>query len=96
MKNSFINDKYKQTRGGYSRMYKVYCEKCSEFICKYQKDGPGIIKRLYIDRMSETNILSNKDLYCVNKHHIGNKFIYEKEDRPAYRIYAGAIIKSLK
>ena len=77
-------------------MYKLYCEKCGEFICKYQKDGPGIIKRLYIDRMSETKMSDNKDLYCIKKHHIGSKFIYEKGNRPAYRIYAGSIIKSLK
>ena len=52
MKRQFVNDKYKKVRGGYSRLLEISCEKCGSVLCHYQKDGPGILKRMYFDRIS--------------------------------------------
>lgn len=51
MKIIFKNDKYKKTRGGYSRLLNISCQKCGSQICYYQKDGPGNLRRMYIDQL---------------------------------------------
>ena len=90
------HDKYKKARGGYSRLLTISCQKCNEVICLYQKDGPGDLKRMYIDRISESKIaLTRKDLSCNNSHLLGVKMIYEKEDRPAFRLFVGAVAKKI-
>ena len=92
----FKNDKYKKTRGGYSRLLKISCEKCGEYICKYQKDGPGNLRRMYIDRISEPKVsISKKDLSCSKGHLLGVKIIYDKEKRPAFRLFVDAVIKKI-
>lgn len=89
------NDKYKKARGGWSRMLDIQCGKCEQHICNYQKDGPGPLKRMYIDRMD--GIVTDEDkLLCPQcKEMLGSKIIYEKEDRPAYRIFVGAVTKKI-
>jgi hypothetical protein len=95
-KLDFKNDKYKKVRGGYSRLLGIYCQKCNEHICNYQKDGPGNLRRMYIDRIIDPNILiSRKDLSCSNKHLLGVKIIYDKENRPAFRLFVDSIIKKI-
>ncbi len=90
----FKNDKYKKARGGASRLMEIYCQKCNGIICKYQKDGPGSLKRMYLDRISDsTVILSGKTLNCSEGHIVGTRMIYEKEDRPAFRVFADSVIK---
>ena len=91
----FKNDKYKKARGGRSRLLEIICVNCQTPLFKYQKDGPGILKRLYIDRIEE---LKNQEsqLICPKcKEHLGNLIIYEKENRPAYRLFVGAITKKI-
>jgi hypothetical protein len=44
-------DKYKSTRGGYSRLLNLHCRKCNSLVAVYQKDGPGNLRRLYLDRI---------------------------------------------
>ena len=96
LKINFKNDKYKKARGGYSRLLKISCEKCGEEISLYQKDRPGIIKRMYIDRMTEPKVsVLGKNLLCSNSHMLGVKIIYEKENRPAFRIFVAAITKEI-
>jgi hypothetical protein len=89
------NDKYKKARGGYSRLLELSCASCGTFVTNYQKDGTGILKRLYIDRMTVI-IPDSKFLVCpsCNKD-LGLYFIYQKENRPAYRLFAGAIAKKI-
>ncbi len=90
------NDKYKHARGGYSRLLRICCQKCDAEICRYQKDGPGALRRMYIDRISEPTVsLVRKDLTCPNGHLLGIKIIYEKEDRPAFRLIADSFIKKI-
>ncbi len=93
---AFKNDKYKKARGGRSRWLELSCEKCKNRIVAYQKDGPGILKRLYIDRMTGKNIPTGKNLICNKcKTLLGVRIIYKKENRPAYRLFVGAIEKKL-
>lgn len=96
---SFKNDGYRKSRGGHSRWLLLYCEKCKNNIAVYQKDGPGILKRLYLDRIiipeNIKNILS-KELICNKCEKVlGVSTVYKKEDRPAYRLFVGAISKKI-
>ena len=101
----FKADKYKRARGGYSRLLSLGCQKCGTHLFYYQKDGPGMLKRLYLDRIYKT---SKKDssakpsnskvgpLICPKcKEIIGIPIIYKKESRSAYRLFAGAVEKKI-
>ena len=57
---AFKNDQFKKNRGEYSRWLSLSCEKCRTQLMIYQKDGPGIIKRLYLDRIVFPTSLSRK------------------------------------
>lgn len=95
-KTIFKNDKYKKVRGGYSRLLNIACQKCNEYICNYQKDGPGNLRRMYVDRIIDSKVsTSRKDLSCSNKHLIGVKIIYNKEKRLAYRLFVDSVIKKI-
>lgn len=98
MKRSlFKSDKYKKARGGYSRLLRICCEKCEAKICLYQKDGPGLLKRMYIDRMIDPEVsTTKKDLSCPGcKELVGVHIIYKKEQRPAYRLFVGSVTKEI-
>jgi ribosomal protein S27E len=88
------NDKFRKARGGYSRLLKISCSACGEKLFDYQKDGPGIIKRTYVDRIYGN--VRGPSLKCRNCNNlIGNLTIYEKENRPAYAIKPGTIKKKI-
>ena len=96
MKINFKNDKYKKVRGGYSRLLNISCQKCNKHICDYQKDGPGNLRRMYVDRIINPEVpISRKDLSCSNKHLLGVKIIYEKQKRPAFRLFVDSVIKKI-
>ena len=96
MDMKLIQDKYRKARGGYSRYLEIKCSSCSAILCNYQKDGPGIIKRLYIDRISNALFGKTKALICSNcQKVIGSLRIYEKEQRPVYNIIPGTISKKI-
>jgi hypothetical protein len=96
-KVKFNNDRYRKARGGYSRLLDVSCAKCGRRVCLYQKDGAGILKRMYVDRMqSLTKVLLGSSLVCTAcKEVLGTKIVYKKENRPAYRLFAGAVSKKI-
>ncbi len=95
-KSLFKNDKYKKARGGYSRLLQISCQKCGKQICKYQKDGPGNLRRMYVDRISENKVpLMGKSLNCPEGHLLGVKIIYEKENRPAFRLFVDSVVKKI-
>lgn len=96
-KFSFKSDKFKKNRGGYSRWLSLSCEKCKAQLMIYQKDGPGILKRLYLDRIVVPNNLKMKEkLECKKcKTVLGIYTIYQKEKRATYRLFAGAIEKKI-
>lgn len=95
-KIAFKNDRYKKVRGEYSRLLKISCQKCDELICLYQKDGPGNLRRMYIDRITDPKVsISKKDLYCPKNHLLGVKIIYDKEKRPAFRLFVDSVVKKI-
>ena len=63
----------------------------------YQKDGPGILKRLYLDRIDSSDNQKWKEKLVCKKCGtvLGIYMIYQKENRPAYRLFAGAIEKKI-
>ena len=104
-KSVFKNDKYKKTRGGYSRLLDVSCAKCDTHLFYYQKDGPGILKRTYLDRiygskkythLEHMGLKSVPQLICTNcKQLIGVPINYANEQRLAYRLFVGAVSKKI-
>jgi hypothetical protein len=100
-KFKFIKDQYRINRGGSSRFLNNYCEHCKNFILLYQKDGPGPLKRMYLDRIIAPENLSNfqnkkeiPNLICNHcKRIIAVPSIYESENRRAYALLAYMIIK---
>ena len=49
------NDTYREARGDYARLLAVSCATCGTHLFSYQKDGPGLVKRLYLDRIYQSN-----------------------------------------
>jgi hypothetical protein len=96
-KIGFKRDKYKQSRGGYSRCLLLTCQHCDFELMTYQKDGPGILKRLYCDRILSSKLkLEDENLVCTNCHTLlGVYTIYKKEQRPAYRLFVASIKKKI-
>lgn len=93
---TFKNDRYRRTRGGYSRLLRISCQKCAAPICLYQKDGAGNLRRMYVDRIVEPRVpLMRKDLSCPNGHLLGVKIIYDKEKRPAFRLFVDSVAKKI-
>jgi hypothetical protein len=106
MKTKFKKDKFSEARGSYSRLLNVCCRKCNSLVLTYQKDGPGNLRRLYLDRIFSPDKLTN--LQKINLKNIGNlkcpncgellgvSYIYKKERRKAFRLYQDAIVKKIK
>ncbi len=67
-KLKYINDKFKSTRCGYSHSLDIYCQHCGKYILLYQKDEPGQLKRLYLDRIFFPSKIS--DLRYINILHL--------------------------
>lgn len=103
---SFKNDKYKSKRGGHSRLLNVCCRKCESVVAVYQKDGPGNLRRMYLDRIFEPAEMTGlesmdiKDvppLKCKKCSEIlGTPYIYLKEKRKAFRLYQDSVVKRLR
>jgi hypothetical protein len=89
-------DKYRRARGGYSRLFQIFCQKCGTTMCLYQKDGPGNLRRMYLDRIIQPKVsVVRKDLTCSKGHLVGVKIIYDKEKRPAFRLFVDAVVKKI-
>ena len=106
MKNNFHfqKDHYKTSRGGRSHLLEIFCAKCENKLFYYQKDGPGPLKRMYLDRIINSGSLKNQkfsikkvsDLMCPACHDLlGMAIVYKKESRPAYRLFVEAINKKV-
>lgn len=100
-KFKFINDKYRKNRGGTSKFLNIYCEHCGSFLLLYQKDGPGPLKRIYLDRIMAPKKLFDlqnqqeiSNLICQNcKRIIAIPSVYKEERRKVYLLLAYTIIK---
>jgi len=106
MKTKLKKDKFRNVRGGYSRLLNIYCRKCNSLVLSYQKDGPGNLRRLYLDRIFSPKKLTNlqknnlkeiSNLKCLKCYELlGTPYIYDKENRKAYRLYQDAVMKKLR
>jgi len=86
-------DKFQKSRGGYSRILDISCEHCGEHICYYQKDGPGSLRRMYVDRIIGLQPIE-RFLTCPNcQHELALRIVWKKENRPAYRLFVDSINK---
>lgn len=98
-------DRYSRSRGGTSYFLNIFCSRCRYHIVLYQKDGPGSLLRIYLDRIfepSELAVLKNTatdksdlpTLRCPNcQSVIGVPMVYESERRLAFRMTHGAFSK---
>ena len=92
---------YTENRGSHSQFLNIYCENCGSHLLLYQKDGPGPLKRLYLDRIVAPEELSNvqklkeiPNLICQKcKRLIAITTIYKRENRRAYALLAYVVIK---
>jgi len=105
-KYQFKKDRFKKSRGKYSRLLNIYCRKCKGLILLYQKDGSGNLRRLYLDRIFDPKNLVNLDKKGLNQINslkckkcrriIGTPYIYKKEKRKSFRLYQDAVINKVR
>ncbi len=46
-----VKDRYSRARGGRSKLIRILCKRCKAEVLTYQKDGPGWLKRCYLNRI---------------------------------------------
>ena len=105
MKKIFKRDSYKRARGGESKLLEISCVRCGEIICTYQKDGIGMLKRMYLDRIRGASTRDDYEgqqlstLFELACHActavLGKPMIYKKENRLAFRLVPGAVKKRI-
>lgn len=100
-------DKFTEARGGWSTLLSIFCARCKTEVLLYQKDGPGELKRMYLDKIIAPDALAEKvaacsaisdmaKLSCPNcKNLMGIPMVYEKENRLAYQVAPGGIIEKI-
>jgi hypothetical protein len=99
-------DAYRQTRGGYARFLNIYCANCKAHVLLYQKDGPGVLLRLYLDRIFAPEHLMGleqiadihqvPDLRCPScASLLGVPYIWEEEQRKSFLLREGTFFKQL-
>ena len=97
-------DRFMSARGGTSAFYNIYCSHCRQWILLYQKDGPGNLFRMYLDRIHAPETLatlahttSGLKFAGVSCGHCGTSvgvpMIYKPENRRALRLIPGSIVK---
>src|SRR3989344_72665 len=90
------NDKYRKARGGDSRILEINCQECGAEVCLYQKDGQGNLRRMYLDRITDSKAsIRGKALLCPRGHLLGTRIIYKKESRPTFRLFVDAVVKKI-
>lgn len=97
-------DRFRRSRGGTSRFLDLFCNRCGTHFALYQKDGPGDLLRLYLDRIypptryqafTNTEWSQSGGVRCERcSEIIGVPMIYEREGRPAIRLVPGALRKA--
>lgn len=96
-------DRFSRSRGA-SQFLNLFCAKDGAHLVLYQKDGPGALKRLYLDRIFAPSpqsgwqnlgsITEVPNLTCPKCGTlIGSPMIYRSENRLAIRLNAGTFSK---
>lgn len=101
----FISDKYLQARGGKPHFLNIYCDHCGQHLLLYQKDNPGKLKRLYLDRivapshlaeLTEHPIEDAPQLRCPKCNRlIAIAELYDQEPRGVYLLLSFATINKV-
>ena len=95
-KPEFKKDQFTKNRNNYSRYLHLFCRKCNHLIATYQKDGPGSLRRLYLDRILNNSYSFKNNLICKScKTTLGTPTIYEKENRKSFRLYQDSVTKKI-
>lgn len=101
-KHELKTDKFSRAREGHSEFLDLHCADCKKHVALYQKDGPGDLRRMYLDRIYEPSELAKlrdehsthkgmPNLDCPEcKKQLGTPMTYEPEDRLAFRVHRGA------
>ncbi len=104
-KHAFKKDKYVKARGGSSRFLDIFCGVCHNHLALYQKDGPGKLLRMYLDRIFAPSALAALQYQSGDKKNIpnlkcskcdalvGTPMVYEPENRLAFRMVHGSFAK---
>lgn len=104
-KHELKSDRHSRRRGGTSEFLNIYCVRCNAWVLLYQKDGPGALLRLYLDRIFEPPHLADlqntcssvsdvPNLFCPScKTLIGVPMVYVAENRLAFRLIQNAFYK---
>jgi len=94
-------DKYLNARGGTAKHIDLSYAKCEEKLFTYQKDGPGFLKRCYLNRILGREELSSaktqeemKNLKCSCGELMGTPMKYE-DRRLAFKIMKGKIKRTI-
>lgn len=94
-------DKYLATRGGTAKIINVSCADCGKNLFIYQKDGPGWLKRCYLNRIlgpsnnfNFDNLPSMSNLICSCGKIIGTPMKY-KDGRLAFKLFKGKFKRTL-
>lgn len=98
-------DRYQKERGAV-KVLDVCCAACGNLVMVYQKDGPGPLKRCYLDRIAwpaeytqlAITAKDKSDLIPITcdkcQNLIATPMVYKKEKRLAYLMLEGAYTKS--
>jgi DNA-directed RNA polymerase subunit RPC12/RpoP len=102
-KHKLKKGKFTRARGGTSKFLLIRCTTCNTKILLYQKDGPGNLFRLYLDKIHAPAHLAQLQNTCENKAQIppliclrcgeklGRAMLYKPEKRLAYGIIRGKL-----
>ena len=77
-------------------MLDITCERCGAVVCRYQKDGPGQLRRMYVDRILAPVMVWKKDwkLTCgACGKWLGICAIWQKEKRPCFILFHDVVRK---
>ena len=100
----FKSDRYAKARGS-SCFYAIFCSQCNQPVALYQKDGPGALLRMYLDRIFAPPALADLQHQVTTKTDmpnmacpkcealIGIPMVYESEKRLAFRMVRGSFAR---
>lgn len=98
-------DRYCKSRGGFAYFLHILCAGCTTEVLVYQKDGCGYLHRMYVDRITAPKELVEEQKKITQKSEMKGLFcpacgqllatpmVYAKENRLAYNVIDGKIIK---
>ena len=96
-----IKDKYLNARRGTAKIVNVSCINCGKKLFTYQKDGPGWLKRCYLNRILDNGKLSDikdfqkmKNLICSCGEIIGTPMRH-KDKRLAFKLIRGKFKRTI-